>query len=136
MIRLSIPHGGQLIDRNIPNEAKQDLEARASECLSIIPDPVARSDIALIGNGALSPLTGFMKHDDFQSVLKDMRLANGVPWTIPIVLGVDEATAKGLSENQTVALREQDGRLLAVMKVSDVFVHEAQNPALGDIRHR
>ena len=45
-------------------------------------------DLGLIINGGFSPLTGFLTEADYLSVLKDLRLANGVLWPIPVVLDV------------------------------------------------
>ena len=47
-------------------------------------------DIELLLNGAFSPLTGFMSQADYDSVLSDMRLADGTLWPMPITLDVDE----------------------------------------------
>ena len=43
--------------------------------------------------GAMSPLTGFMGEADYKRVVKDMRLADGTPWSLPICLRVERDVA-------------------------------------------
>ena len=52
------------------------------------------ADLEMLASGAFSPLTGFMGEADYNRSRDEMRLASGVPWSIPITLGVDEATAQ------------------------------------------
>jgi sulfate adenylyltransferase len=70
----------------------------------------------MIATGALSPLRGFMGLADYTSTLRDMRLADGLPWTIPVTLRVEERPRA-----DRLALRSSDGLLLGVIEVSDVF---------------
>ena len=43
----------------------------------------------MLASGALSPLEGFMGRHDYESVVDGMRLANGLPWALPVCLAVD-----------------------------------------------
>ncbi|MDQ7012317.1 MAG: sulfate adenylyltransferase, partial [Planctomycetota bacterium] len=76
----------------------------------------------LIANGGYSPLTGFMGEADFQSVCKDMKLASGHVWSIPVLLSVDKGSAPALGSK--VALYAPNGTLQAVMTVNEEFVHD------------
>ena len=87
------------------------------------------SDIELIANGGFSPLIGFMGKEDYQSVLKYMHLANGLPWTIPITLPVTEEEANRLSVGDEVALYGSDGKLYGVMQVEEMFEYDKQEEA-------
>jgi len=51
------------------------------------------SDIFMLGAGALSPLDGFLGREDYESVVAQGRVADGAPFTIPIVLRTDEVPA-------------------------------------------
>jgi sulfate adenylyltransferase/3'-phosphoadenosine 5'-phosphosulfate synthase len=49
------------------------------------------SDLFMLASGALTPLDSFMGPEDYNSVVSSGRLANGHPFTIPIVLRADAA---------------------------------------------
>lgn len=72
---------------------------------SIEIDDNLRNDVENIGDGIFSPLEGFIGKDDFESILKSGRLKNGLPWTIPIVLDVDESTAKKIQDYREISLK-------------------------------
>ncbi|MDP9740817.1 UNVERIFIED_ORG: ATP sulfurylase [Bacillus sp. B2I3] len=55
-------------------------------------------------NGGYSPLIGFMGEKDYQSDLKYMHLANGLPWTLPVTLPVTKEEALGINVGDEVAL--------------------------------
>jgi sulfate adenylyltransferase len=124
------PHGGKLINR-ISGSAQAEAELReGSKGLpSITLSSRELNDLALIGNGAFSPLTGFMTRKDYENVVSAMRLGNGLPWSIPVVLAVgrDEAPSPGTR----AALRDGAGNLRGVIEVEEVFdydkLHEARN---------
>lgn len=78
------PHGGELVDR--VKEFSGDIE----ELPHIALDRDEYMDLEMIATGAYSPLTGFMGMDDFNRVLDEMRLSDGNPWSIPIVLASDD----------------------------------------------
>src|SRR5438309_1352159 len=70
------PHGGQLVDRRVSEEERQERlrEARGLTRLSL--DRRALSDLQMISTGVFSPLEGFMGRDDYESVVEDMHLAS------------------------------------------------------------
>ena len=70
-------------------------------------DDNLRNDIENIGDGIFSPLEGFIGKDDFESVLKSGRLKNGLPWTIPIILDVEEPTAKKIKDYREISLKNK-----------------------------
>jgi len=78
-------------------------------------------DLELLLNGAFSPLRGFLGKADYEGVCKDMRLADGSLWPMPIMLDVTDAAAEGIEEGGRVALRHPEGMVLAVMTVSDIW---------------
>ncbi len=72
-------------------------------------------------NGGFSPLKGFMKKADYESVCDKMRLADGTLWTMPITLDVSKEFAEKLKPGTNVALRDGEGVMLAVIKVEDIW---------------
>ena len=76
----------------------------------------------MLAMGAYTPLDGFMGHDDWLGVCKDMKLANGVFWPIPITLSVDKALGDSIHEEEEVALVDgETGDILAVMGVHEKY---------------
>src|SRR5262249_46389102 len=80
--------------------------------------PREAGDLEMIAIGAFSPLEGFMGEADFQRVCKEMRLANGTVWPIPVVLSPADNVAAKISAGQKIALT-QAGTVLAVMTVTE-----------------
>jgi sulfate adenylyltransferase len=116
--RLISPHGGTLVDRT--GDRPDDLEAL---------EPVALtsrelSDLDMIASGALSPLEGFMGQDEYESVLENMHLTNGLPWSLPVCLAVD-----GPPLADRVALTDESGRAVAVLDVEGVFDYDKEREA-------
>jgi sulfate adenylyltransferase len=110
------PHGGDLVGRVLTGERRQALIDALKTCPSVTLKPWEVADFEMIATGALSPLRGFMGLADYTSTLRDMRLADGLPWTIPVTLRVEERPRA-----DRLALRNSDGVLLGVIEVSDVF---------------
>lgn len=111
---LSIPHGGKLINRWDPSFDYRNIEKE------IEIDLMALSDLELIGTGAYSPLEGFMGKDNYDSVVKRMRLANGVVWSIPITLPVSKDAAQTISIGDHARLVHEN-QTYGVITVSDIF---------------
>ena len=74
-------------------------------------------DLEMMAIGAFSPLTGFVGQADFESICRDMRLANGTIWPIPITLAVDEEAKASLKAGAPAALYHPDGTLLGSIDV-------------------
>ncbi len=89
-----LPHGGTLINRIVPKEAHADAAERATTLEKIVLSDLNLADLEMIATGGLSPLTGYMGQADYQSVVQSMRLANGLPWTIPVTLAVSVEQAE------------------------------------------
>ena len=123
------PHGGELCDLMLTGEALEAAKSEALHLPSITLTPRQICDIELLLNGGFSPLRGFLNKADYESVLENMRLADGTLWSMPITLDVSEATAEGLSEGDKVALRDQTGLLLAVLTVGDVWKVDKEREA-------
>jgi sulfate adenylyltransferase len=123
-----VPHGGQLVNRTLRGEMRQAVCERAEKLFKLDLRPMNLSDLELIAGGALSPLTGFMGPADYERVLTDMRLANGLLWPIPVTLAVDDDTAAAIQPDQEIALCE-NGRVLAIMEVSAQYPYDKQREA-------
>jgi sulfate adenylyltransferase len=78
-------------------------------------------DLELLLNRAFYPLTGYLNKQDYESVLDSMRLSDGTVWPIPICLDVSEKTAETLDVGQPLALRDEEGFLLAILTIEDIW---------------
>ncbi|MGH9909533.1 MAG: sulfate adenylyltransferase [Nitrososphaerales archaeon] len=115
------PHGGVLVNRVLSGNALERARSDAKELMSVKVDSDLVNDIENIADGIFSPLEGFMLSHDFADVLKRGRLANGIAWTVPIVLDVDERTAKQMKDSHDVAIKDEKERVFAIIHVEDVF---------------
>ena len=118
------PHGGILVNR-LEFDHQIDCNNYQVEL-----DTISMSDLELIAVGAYSPLSGFMGEDDYKAVLKEMRLSNGLPWSIPITLHVDEDTVHSIKIGDEVNLAKE-GVVYGVMKVTDIFETDKEKEALS-----
>lgn len=120
------PHGGTLVDRVVkqPRLERSLREAAELPTLSINEEKV--KDLENIAMGAFSPLEGFMTETDLVSVVEERRLASGLPWTIPIVLDVDDSEAKRLGDK--VALSQRD-RVFATLQVEQTYTFDRRRMA-------
>lgn len=108
------PHGGKLINR-VDLLLSADL---SRSCIEL--DTLELSDLELIANGGYSPLQGFMGKADYDCVVQNMRLANGLPWSLPITLAVEKEKAERIKKGETVNLA-YDGTIYGVMNVEEIF---------------
>lgn len=86
-------------------------------------------DLELLLNRAFYPLTGYLTRNDYESVLDKMRLADGTVWPMPVCLDVSEKLAQSVKRGQSVALRDPEGFLLAVMTVEDIWEADKKREA-------
>jgi sulfate adenylyltransferase len=122
------PHGGRLINRVVAgDEQAQAVRASASELPSLRLSARQVSDLRLIGNGAFSPLEGFMERAAYERVVAQMQLAAGVPWTVPVTLAVSDEDAPGAGAE--IALRDPSDSLLGVLEVRDVYRYDKAREA-------
>jgi sulfate adenylyltransferase len=113
--------GGELVDRRASAGDQPKLRAYAEKLPTVTLGARELADLEMLASGAFSPLEGFMNQADYLRSRDEMRLASGVPWSIPITLGVEEAEAKKLSIGEDVALATEDGARLATMTIAEIF---------------
>ncbi|MBV9454235.1 MAG: sulfate adenylyltransferase [Rubrobacter sp.] len=120
------PHGGQLVDRRVSGEERQERlrEARGLTWLSL--DRRALSDLQMISTGVFSPLAGFMGRDDYESVVEDMHLASGLAWSMPVTLATEDEGAKYLKEGSTVALVDSSGEPVGTMLLEERYRYDKE----------
>ncbi|RLC31464.1 MAG: adenylyltransferase [Deltaproteobacteria bacterium] len=115
------PHGGKLVDLIADSERRQVLQELSLHIPSISLSERQICDLELLMNGAFSPLTGFMTRPEYEAVLDRMRLQDNTLWPIPVCLDVSEVAAGQLEAGQSVALRDPEGFMLAVMHIEEIW---------------
>lgn len=129
------PHGGTLVNRVLSGAERERALERAERAVKAhhyrTLSPVNLSDLEMIAVGAMSPLTGFMGKADYELVVNDMHLTNGLPWSIPVTLAVSRELADVYEIGQDVALVESDGHIVGLLELAGKFdydkVQEAKN---------
>jgi sulfate adenylyltransferase len=121
---LIAPHGGALI-LNIVGEAERaEWHVRAKSLPRVVVGSRQLADLEMLAIGTYSPLTGFMTQSDYVSVVQDMHLSNGLPWSLPITLSVTSEQASNLREGSQIALVDAEGALQAVMLLLEKYRYD------------
>ncbi|SIO46232.1 sulfate adenylyltransferase [Rhodovulum sp. ES.010] len=110
-------------------ESAQKLKSEAGDLKSWDLTPRQICDLELLMNGGFHPLKGFLGEEDYDSVVEKMRLADGTLWPMPITLDVSEEFAAGLEVGQDIALRDQEGVILAILSVTDCWTPDKHREA-------
>jgi len=118
---LITPHGGELVDLIVDEERRGVLQDLSMHIPSITLSERLLCDLELLMSGAFSPLKGFMNSPDYEAVLDRTRLQDGTIWPIPVCLDVTEVEAGQLEAGQSVALRDPEGFMLAVMHIEEIW---------------
>ena len=116
---LNSPYGGELIDLVVKGEEYEELLEKSSRLPSIKISQRALCDLELIATGAFSPLDRFMGKADYERVLTEMRLTNGMLFPIPVTLPVDEDSLPTWGEQ--ITLSDSRNNTIAVMQIEEVF---------------
>ena len=129
MSSLVAPHGGTLVDRLVPEDEAPALRKRATSLPRLALDARELADLELVATGAASPLTGFLGHRDYRSVLDRLRLANGTPWPLPFTLAVSIPQMAAVVRAGAAALHDASGRLWGVVEATDTYVRDPLDEA-------
>ena len=89
------PHGNRLINRYATRPFAEVQELPTYEVNTNLAE-----DIINIATGVFSPLTGFLTSNDLDSVVHHKRLADDIPWTIPILFDCNDTN--GIKEGDTI----------------------------------
>lgn len=128
-VTVSTPRAGVLQERLVSPEQREAALSEAQRLPRIVLSPLSISDVELFGNGAYTPLTGFLNKADYERCVAEMRLTSGQVWSIPITLPVEREFAASIREGQRVALTEPDGHVLAIVTVEEKFDYDKKREA-------
>jgi ATP sulfurylase len=115
------PHGGTLVDLLATGDEAAELSGRAAASPGWRLTPRQRCDLELLACGGFSPLRSFLGRDDYLAVCETMRLADGTLWPVPVTLDVPDEIASAARPGRSLALRDHDDTLLAVLQVAEAW---------------
>jgi len=123
------PHGGELVNRTLTGGKRDFWNKKSKELSSVIVDKSVISDIEMIACGAMSPIEGFMCRDDYNHVIEHMRLTSGLPWSLPIVLGVSRDKADEFDAGDQIALKDKQENLIAILHLQEKYIVNKEREA-------
>jgi sulfate adenylyltransferase len=117
------PHGGKLVNRITTKDP--------TGLFSISINADLANDVENIADGIFSPLEGFLGQQDLETVVNRGRLTNDLPWTIPIILDVDDSTATKMKESRDVLLQNPSSEGFAILHVEEIFKFDKEKTLQG-----
>ncbi|MFD2173314.1 bifunctional sulfate adenylyltransferase/adenylylsulfate kinase [Rhodobacter lacus] len=128
---MTLPNLAPIPELYVSHESALKLKVEAASLTSWDLTPRQICDLELLMNGGFFPLKGFLSEADYNGVVDNMRLADGTLWPMPITLDVSEKFAETVAPGQDIALRDQEGVILAILSVTDKWepnkAKEAEN---------
>ena len=115
------PHGGKGLVCSLLTGSDLDAEKQKAAGLKKIQiSAQAKGDLIMMGIGGFSPLDGFMTKADWKGVCKDMLLADGTFWPVPVMLTASKDDSDGINVGDEITL-EREGEIYATMKVTEKY---------------
>eukprot|EP00927_Polykrikos_kofoidii_P000500 TRINITY_DN10180_c0_g3_i1.p1 TRINITY_DN10180_c0_g3~~TRINITY_DN10180_c0_g3_i1.p1 ORF type:complete len:428 (+),score=67.83 TRINITY_DN10180_c0_g3_i1:138-1421(+) len=109
------PHGGALVNTFVTLKSERNkLVSNCSVTLELSERQAC--DVALLVAGGFSPLDGFMKKADYDTVVETMRTKDGVLFGLPVVLDVTDESIVGKR-----VLLVYKGTKMAVLEAEEVW---------------
>ena len=123
------PHGKTLVSFHLSADELSEYSELSNKTASLTLSLKQQCDLEMIANGAFSPLSTFNNQKDYEEILLNNRLSNGLVWPIPIVLDVPDQFLKSLDKNEYISLRNAEGFLLAILKVNEFWAPDKKEEA-------
>jgi len=135
--KLIEPYGGELVNLLVPKEEKEEWLDKANTYPSHQMSDRSLHDLELLATGGFSPLNTFMAEEDYNRVLTEMRLANGVLFPIPVTLTIEKEILP--TRGEWITLRDSRNYIIGVMRIEEVYRWDPTREArlvLGSTDHR
>jgi sulfate adenylyltransferase len=127
-------HGGQLVNRIATPAQREEFLSKADYLPRVLLDERAVSDLEMIAIGAFSPLTGFMNQADYDGVVANMHLADGVAWSIPVTLSVSTDVAASLQTGSLIRLDNSQVNYIGVLELTEKYTYDKKREAINVYR--
>jgi sulfate adenylyltransferase len=126
---MSLPNLAPIPELYVSYDSAQKLKAEAADLPSWDLTPRQICDLELLMNGGFHPLKGFQTEADYTGVVETMHTADGALWPIPVTLDVSQKFADTVEPGQDIALRDQEGVILAILSVTDKWTPDKAREA-------
>jgi len=123
------PHGETLVSFHLSADEVSEYSELSNNISSLTLSLKQQCDLEMISNGAFSPLSTFNNQKNYEEILLNNKLSNGLVWPIPIVLDVPDQFLKSLDKNEYISLRNTEGFLLAILKVKEFWAPNKKEEA-------
>ena len=123
------PHGGELVNLLADPERAEQIKRASRDFPSLTLSQRQACDLELLLGGGFSPLRGFMNQAEYAGVIDGMRLPDGTLWPIPIVLDAPARFTDKLEPGTTLALRDAEGFMPAVLHVEGLWQPDKKREA-------
>ncbi len=130
MQTLIAPHGKKLVNRIVEGAERDALLERIPSMRKLTLNRREIADLEMLSVGAFSPLEGFVNSKDYEGILHNMHLSNGLPWTIPITLSVNADWKGKIKEGDDLAMYDLDGGCLGVLHLEEIYPYDKKKEAL------
>jgi sulfate adenylyltransferase len=121
------PYGGKLVNLFPTEDEYYEFVERSKRLPSIQISSRSKCDLELLATGAFSPLDRFMGKADYERVLTEMRLKDGLLFPIPVTLPIDEQSLPSWSDE--IVLSDSSNNTLAIMQIEEVYHWDALREA-------
>ncbi len=114
-------HGEKLVERIFSFKERQEVLKNTGEFETLALNEEQVKDVKNIARGVYSPLTGFLREDDFQPVVSKMRLSDETIWPIPIVLDISKKDFQRIKKGKNILLTDYIGKAVALLEDIQIY---------------
>lgn len=112
------------ITKILPLYKREEILKRTNTFKSLILKEEQIQDVKNIARGVYSPLTGFLREEDFSEAVAKMRLKNGEVWPIPIVLDLSATDYSQIKKEKNIILTDRNNSPIALLEDIEIFSYD------------
>lgn len=121
-----VPHGGTLVNCFV---FEKSIIEEANKLKSVTVSKRVLCDLEMLAIGAFSPMNCFTGKDDYNSILENMRLKNGLVWPIPITLQVKKEEYEAVKNEKRITLKNELGKAVAILNLKEIYKPDLKKEA-------
>ena len=117
--KLIRPHGASELKILLLEGKEREEELKRAEGLKRVElSSRETGDLIMMGIGGFTPLTGFMGEEDWKGVCREMKMASGVFWPIPVTMSHEEKVGSG---EELCLVSGETGEVMGTMRVEGSY---------------